>query len=237
MDLFAQQWTSYRAVVEHNLMEHQAVAATTASTLENWLAACPADAQPPRMVDLGCGDLALLAPVLKRLPLGSYTGLDLTAEVLPLAQQALGTVAYPCRWLEGDLLRWARDSAAEQDEPVDILHSAFAIHHLSDSQKATFLQAARRRISPNGLFLWVDVFRQPGESRAAYLERYCQRIVGGWGVLSDAQREHVLDHVTRLDQPADREAIQATAEQAGWHWRWGWNGRHGAEAMAVLTPV
>ena len=48
--------------------------------------------RPPRMVDLGCGDLALLAPLLRRLPLGSYTGLDLTAQVLPLAQQGLGDV-------------------------------------------------------------------------------------------------------------------------------------------------
>ncbi|MFZ9850865.1 MAG: class I SAM-dependent methyltransferase [Vulcanococcus sp.] len=234
MELFDRQWTSYRLVVDHNLMEHQQVAGATAAAIEAWLAQRPAAAPPPAMADLGCGDLALLAPHLRPLPLGHYTGLDLSAAVLPLAQRALGEVPYPCQWLEGDLLAWATDAASPV---IDLLHSAFAIHHLSDSQKATFLQAARRRISPNGLFLWVDVFRQPGESRAAYLERYCQRIVGGWGVLSDAQREHVLDHVTRLDQPADREAIQATAEQAGWHWRWGWNGRHGAEAMAVLTPV
>jgi hypothetical protein len=34
MDLFEKQWASYRAVVEHNLMEHQAVAAATAAALE-----------------------------------------------------------------------------------------------------------------------------------------------------------------------------------------------------------
>ena len=103
MDFFAQQWASYRAVVGHDLMEHQAVAAATAAVLESWLAAREPGAAAPRMVDLGCGDLALLAPLLRRLPLGSYTGLDLTAQVLPLAQQALGDVPYPSQWIEGDM--------------------------------------------------------------------------------------------------------------------------------------
>ena len=237
MDLFAQQWASYRAVVEHNLMEHQAVAASTAATLENWLAARSAEAQPPRMVDLGCGDLALLAPLLQRLPLGSYTGLDLTAEVLPLAQQSLGTVAYPCRWLAGDLLRWASDSAGDHEERVDILHSAFAIHHLSDPEKQTLLECLRTRIAPGGLFIWVDVFREPGEARDAYVKRYLNRIASSWPQLTAQQQEHVSSHLATYDNPADRGAIEEAASAAGWQWLWAWNGTHRAEAMAVLSPA
>ena len=225
MDFFAQQWASYRAVVEHDLMEHQAVAAR-----EEGAAAA-------RMVDLGCGDLALLAPLLRRLPLGSYTGLDLTAQVLPLAQQALGEVPYPCQWIEGDLLRWADEARADGDEPVDILHSAFAIHHLSDSEKQTLLENLRSRIAPGGLFIWVDVFRDAGESRDAYVQRYLQRIATGWPQLSLAQREHVSQHLAAYDNPAERSAIESAAEAAGWHWRWAWSGAHRAEAMAVLTPA
>ena len=237
MDLFAQQWASYRAVVEHDLMEHQAVASATAATLEGWLKARPHDAAAPRMVDLGCGDLALLAPLLQRLPLGSYTGLDLTPEVLPLAQQALGNVAYPCRWLEGDLLRWASDPAGDDAEPVDILHSAFAIHHLSAEEKQWLLERLRTRIAPGGLFIWVDVFRKPGESRDIYVQRYQQRIASSWPQLSAQQREHVSSHLAAYDHPADRAAIEATGKAAGWQWRWAWNGRQHAEAMAVLTPA
>jgi SAM-dependent methyltransferase len=229
MDLFAQQWASYRAVVAHDLMEHQAVASATAATLEGWLKARPHGAAAPRMVDLGCGDLALLAPLLQRLPLGSYTGLDLTPEVLPLAQKALGNVAYPCRWLEGDLIRWASAPAGDDAEPVDILHSAFAIHHLNAEEKQWLLERLRTRIAPGGLFVWVDVFREPGESRDIYVQRYYQ--------LSTQQREHVSSHLAAYDHPADRAAIEATAKAAGWHWCWAWNGAHQAEAMAVLTPT
>ena len=237
MDLFQQQWATYRAVVQHDLMEHQEVAAATASAIDRWLAQRPVGAALPRMVDLGCGDLALLAPLLRRLPLAEYTGLDLTGAVLPLAQQALGPVPYPCRWLEADLQSWACGAEGDQPGPVDLLHSAFALHHLSDSEKASFLKAARQCISPTGLFLWVDVFRLPGESREVYLERYSQRIRGDWTVLSGEQKEQVLSHISSFDLPADRASIQAAAEASGWRWQWGWNGLHQAEALAVLTPV
>lgn len=104
MDFFDRQWASYRSIVDHNLMEHREMATATALALEGWLASRPAEAPAPRMVDLGCGDLAQLAPLLRRLPLGAYTGLDLPAVVLPLAQRELGPVPYRTLWQEGDLL-------------------------------------------------------------------------------------------------------------------------------------
>ena len=234
MDFFERQWSSYRAIVEHDLMEHRAVAAATAAALDDWLAHRSVDAPAPSMVDLGCGDLALLAPLLQRLPLGQYIGLDLAGVVLPLAEAALGEVDYPTRWREGDLLAWAQESEAET---TDILHSAFAIHHLDDEGKSTFLRAARRRINPDGLFIWVDVFRESGESREAYIDRYRRRITSGWAQLSPAQREHVIGHLSSFDIPAEREAIVSAATKAGWQWRWGWQGAHQAEALAVLTPI
>jgi cyclopropane fatty-acyl-phospholipid synthase-like methyltransferase len=239
MDFFERQWTSYRAIVEHDLMEHQAVARATAAGIDSWLAARPAGAPAPHLVDLGCGDLALLAPLLQRLPLASYTGLDLTAAVLPLAKQALGAVPYPSHWLEADLLAWAQADPANASgaRPVDILHSAFAIHHLTDPDKATFLQAARQRIAPGGVFLWVDVFRQPGESREEYVARYKRRIAAQWPQLTAEQQQHVTSHLSTYDIPADRQAIEAAATVAGWRWSWGWHGAHQAEAMAVLTPA
>jgi cyclopropane fatty-acyl-phospholipid synthase-like methyltransferase len=242
MDFFERQWTSYRAIVEHDLMEHRAVAEATATAIQAWFDARPATAPPPHLLDLGCGDLALLAPLLQRLPLASYTGLDLTPAVLPLAQQALGSVPFPSHWVEGDLLAWATlGTAAEGDavvgQPVDILHSAFAIHHLSDADKATFLQAARQRIAPGGLFIWIDVFRQAGENLEAYVARYTRRITTLWPQLTTEQQEHVISHLSRCDIPADRQAIAAASEAAGWQWHWGWQGAHQAEALAVLTPA
>jgi SAM-dependent methyltransferase len=233
MDLFAQQWATYRAVVSADLMEHRAVAAATAAALEGWLAQRPEDAPAPELVDLGCGDLALLAPLLQRLPLGRYTGLDLTTAVLPLAQAALGPVPYPTTWQQGDLLAWIQADGP----PVDLVHSAFALHHLNDTEKATFLEAARRRLAPDGLLLWADVFRQPGEALAAYRQRYSARIRQSWTGLSQQQQGQVIDHLSSFDIPAERGAIEAVAAAAGWRWQWVWQGQHRAEALAVLTPA
>ncbi|MFM7675552.1 MAG: class I SAM-dependent methyltransferase [Synechococcus sp.] len=241
MDLFEKQWASYRAVVEHDLMEHRAVASATAQALEDWLARRPAGAPAPQLVDLGCGDLALLAPLLRRLPLGSYTGLDLTPAVLPLAEAMLGPVPYPTHWQEGDLLAWAMAAAPSAGDPsaapVEILHSAFAVHHLSDGQKTEFLAGARRRIASDGLLIWADVFRELGESLSAYRQRYSTRIRRGWQPLNSEQQEQVIAHLSQWDIPAERGPIEAAAAAAGWTWQWVWQGQHRAEAVAVLTPA
>lgn len=242
MDLFETQWSSYRAVVAHDLMEHRALTAATTGALDGWLARRPSSAGAAALVDLGCGDLALLAPLLRRLPLGSYTGLDLTPAVLPLARAALGPVPYPTHWQQGDLLAWATAtgttaSAGSAAAPVAILHSAFALHHLSDGQQATFLAAARRRIAADGLLLWADVFREPGESLDAYHQRYSARIRQDWDALTPEQQEQVITHLCSFDRPAERGTIEAVAEAAGWHWEWLWQGQHRAEALAVLTPA
>ncbi|WP_296421128.1 class I SAM-dependent methyltransferase [Vulcanococcus sp. CPBay_Sum15L08_68] len=230
MDLFQRQWATYRAVLDHDLMEHQAMSLACGQVLRQ---VC-ATAQAPNLVDLGCGDLGLLAPLLQTLPLGHYTGLDLCAEVLPLAQAALSQAPFPRSWLAEDLLSWAN---APQAEAVEVIHSSYAVHHLQqDQDKANWLKGCRRRITPGGRLIWVDVFRQAGESREAYLARYGGR-VQGWSALGADQRQAVLAHIQRFDYPAERGVIEGIAQEAGWSWQWAWEGRHGAEAMAVLSPA
>ena len=85
MDLFNRQWSTYRQIVDHDLMEHRALSAELAKALNSYLqqrqakAGAEAEAEAEgingnpnlAMVDLGCGDLALLAPLLRQLPLSS----------------------------------------------------------------------------------------------------------------------------------------------------------------------
>jgi hypothetical protein len=234
LDLFEHQWATYRSVVEADLMEHRAITAAIAAALTNHLDKRPARAGAAQMVDLGCGDLGLLAPVLRTLPLGSYTGLDLTAAVLPLAQAALGPVTYRCHWLQGDLLSWALESWATSS--IDILHASFAIHHLDGDQKQTFLRHTRPKMAPGSFFLWADVFREPGESRNHYVERYSERVRSLWPLAPERQ-EQVISHLSNFDHPADRSAIESVARACGWQWQWLWQGAHQAEAVALLTPA
>ena len=66
------------------------------------------------LADLGSGDLALLAPLYRSLPLERFTGVDAAASVLGLAAEVLGPVAYPCSWEHEDLLLWSRREGAER---------------------------------------------------------------------------------------------------------------------------
>lgn len=243
---FERSWDTYRTIVAHDLMEHRALTSACARALRQWLRdrpqTAPSATAGPAMVDLGCGDLTSLAPLLRELPLGTYTGLDLSASVLPRASATLGPVPYPTHWQQGDLLSWATDGPQQRETPhqqatIDILHSAFAIHHLNDDDKEMFLRGARQRIAPNGLFLWGDVFRRPGEAEAEANRRYGDRVLSGWSPLSPEQKRQTTDHIQALDHPADRAAIQAIAEASGWRWLWLWQGHHDSEALARLTPA
>lgn len=234
LELFEHNWRAYRAVVDHDLMEHRALTDALKAVVE-------ALVRPGwAWADLGCGDLALLAPLLRALPLGRFEAVDAAAAVFPLAAAnleaaAAGPVPFPCRWSHQDLLAWA-----EQREPAfhfNLITCSYALHHLSDLDKQRVLAALARRLAPDGALLIADVFRRDGESRAAYIDRYGQRVRDTWGVLPGADRQRVLDHLSAHDKPAERGAFVACACGAGWACRWIWNGSHGAEALVLLWPA
>lgn len=236
MDFFENQWSTYKTIVQHDLMHHRALVAAVEHALEHYFNSAPAGHRP-HFVDLGCGDADPLAAVLRDLPLGSLLGMDQASSVLPLAAKALGEVPYPCDWIQADLLEWAT-AATPHSNPVDILYSSFAIHHLDGESQEAFLAGARRKISPSGIFLWADIFREPAESVDDFRLRYTQRMSNHWGDALDPQQlDHACFHVSNFDLPADREAIRNTARIQGWTLSWIWAGPEKAEALAVLTPA
>ena len=242
IEFFSQQWATYRAIVDNNLMEHRQLTAAVAEAVQAWFAARPADAGPADLADLGCGDLALMAPLYRQWPLASLLAVDCTAEVLPLAQQQLGQVPYPCRWLEMDLLAWASSAnqagqaTGQQNQQLDLILTSFAVHHLNDKEKGQFLEGCSRKLRPGGLLLWADVFRQPGEQRQEYVDRYSQRVRQGWLVLNASQQDQVINHLSSCDFPAAADAVMPLAEAAGFGCRWLWRGEHQAEALLALMP-
>jgi SAM-dependent methyltransferase len=236
MDFFENQWSTYRTIVQHDFMHHRALVGAVEQVLKHYFDGAPAGHRP-HFVDLGCGDADPLAAVLRDLPLGSLLGLDQASSVLPLAAKALGEVPYPCDWIQAELLEWAT-AATPQTHPVDILYSSFAIHHLDGESQEAFLAGVRKKINPKGIFLWADIFREPGESVNDFRLRYTQRMTDHWGgALQPQQLAHACFHVSHYDLPADRATIGTTARNQGWNLAWIWSGPDKAEALAVLTPA
>lgn len=233
MDLFEERWQTYRTVVDHDLMEHHAVTSASATALHSWFEAHPDRRGRARLLDLGCGDLAQMAPIFQALPLRGYVGVDLTEPVLPLAQAALGSVPFDAEFHHSDVRTFVDSSS----DTYDLAHASFVLHHLEDNDKTDFLTALRHRIQPDGLFLWTDVFRIPGESREGYLARYAARIRTEWDAISADARETIATHIHSYDFPTDRDHAAEFAQRAGWTLEWLWQGRYDAEAIAVLRPA
>lgn len=233
MDLFEQRWQTYRSVVDHDWMEHRGLAGACEAALTAWFTDHPDRRGRARLLDLGCGDLAQMAPVFRTLPLGDYVGVDITEQVLASARAALGPVHFTAEFHHADVRTFAETPGAA----FDLVHAALVLHHLADAEKEEFLTALRRRIHPEGAFLWADVFREPGESVPEYASRYAARIRRDWTTLDHESREALVTHMSTCDFPADRAAIVETAQRCGWHLRWIWQGTHRAEAVAMLTPT
>lgn len=232
MEFFERQWRTYREIVDHDWMEHRGITTAATEALRSWMAQHPERRGKARLLDLGCGDLALMGPVFGGLELGSYVGVDLTEQALPLARVALGRSPFDITFHHADVRTFI---ATQRD--VDLVHASLVLHHLSDDEKAVFLAELRLAVQPEGAFIWADVFREPNEERAEYVSRYASRIRRDWSAIDDDDREAIVTHMGTFDFPADREAIIATARDAGWKWQWLWTGRHQAEAVAVLTPA
>ena len=233
MDFFERQWHTYRSIVDNDWMEHRGLTAACAGALGRWMAAHPQRRGKARLADLGCGDLALMGPVFRTLPLGSYVGVDLTEQVLPLARAALQPAPFPAEFQCADVL----DFIESADADFNLVHASLVLHHLADDQKSRFLESLLRRMRPEGGFLWADVFCEPGEARADFAARYADRVRRGWSAVDEEAREAIVTHMSTFDIPADRAAVEVTARRAGWRWEWLWQGSHQAEAVALLTPA
>lgn len=86
---------------------------------------------PPgaRVVDLGCGPARHLSYLARRRPDITVTALDIAPNMLKLARETIAQegVADQIELVEGDMTDFA---GRFDDEPVDIVTSIFALHHL-----------------------------------------------------------------------------------------------------------
>jgi hypothetical protein len=102
----------------------------------------------------------------------------------------------PCHWLQDDLLHWA----GQPGERFSVISCLFGLHHLDDPDKQRFLERVGGRLAEGGLLLIGDVFREPGEDRQAYVQRYVRRIRQQWtslGAGSAGSRGGSLDEQRR----------------------------------------
>jgi len=205
-DQLFEEWQVYEKLVIHDYMDHRAFfSRLQAEILARFK-------RPVAILDLGCGDLTPILPMLANLPLQRYVGIDQSDVALALASRRLGELFVPGHLIEGDLLT----AIMEIEGSFDIILASFSLHHLADPMdKLRTLEAGRQLLTPDGLFALIDVFSGESEPRDRYLERWIHQAETRYIELHNDEKEILFDHVRSRDFPISLAAFEALGKQAG----------------------
>lgn len=217
-------------------MDHRALSAVMAQELR---AICERlrrqrPEQPLDLIDLGCGDLALLPELYRSLPLDRFIGLDAAPAVLPLARRALEPAPFANAWLCDDLSRWLLDPESPQ---LAIVVSCFALHHLDPAGMRRALQGLRQRLRPGGVVLLADMVRHDGDSHDEHMRRNLGRVRRWARVMGEEASQAIHDHVSSSDRPSDLGELMAQAQAARWRPTLLWSDNDRLEALLRLEPA
>jgi ubiquinone/menaquinone biosynthesis C-methylase UbiE len=202
---FFNGWQIYQQVLTQNYMEHRQIAEIVNHYLRE---ECPS---LDSVLDLGCGDGVFSRQIFQGLTLGQYWGVDLAHQAITLAQENLQDLAPQINFFPGEISIFI----AQCEQQFELILAGFCLHHLSAQQKQEFLREARRCLTPRGRLIWVDVFRQEGESREGYLKRYENIMKNHWTNLSTQVKEQTLDHICQSDYPEMASSFQEWVSNAG----------------------
>ena len=203
---FVDTWTVYKKIVQGNFMFHQEIYQSVDRLLKE------RDPAPFSLLDLGCGDAENLHPLLLRRNVAHYVGVDLSVVALKLAAEHLQNLQLKVEFQVDDMLHFL-----EQEDPqtFDVIFSGFALHHLSPTEKRRFLMAVKKRLTPEGEFILVDVFRDLGQHLPDYLDAYCEKMANEWKTLTKEELDYAISHVREFDTPDTLKTIEILASEAG----------------------
>jgi SAM-dependent methyltransferase len=98
------------------------------------------------LLDLGCGDAHVFAPILRRISPSSYKGIDLSETALARAAENLKSLPCPVQLAHSDMLSALSDGVSYDSS------TAVRSHHLSPRTKR--FSAARLALAPAACCCW-----------------------------------------------------------------------------------
>lgn len=113
----------------------------------------PANFQPKRILDLGCGTGNLTDPMFKAFPEAEIDALDISEEILNESRKRFSHTPN-IRYIQADFknLHLAPGS-------YDLVMSSIAIHHIEDPDKIKLYAEVFQALSPGGIFIFADQTR------------------------------------------------------------------------------
>ncbi len=197
-------WHLYQKIVSFNNMFHREIYADVAQVLSKVGSGFS-------LLDLGCGDASNLVPVIARLPITHYCGVDLSQTALDLAKTNLNALSCVTSFHNTDLLQAVQDL----EEQYDVIFTSFALHHLSLPQKEMFFKAAYSRIKSSGFLLMIDVVREEQQDLASYLNAYCTWLRKDWQGIDAQEKAIACQHIMENDFPETLSTLEKLTQQSG----------------------
>jgi trans-aconitate methyltransferase len=170
-----------------------------------------------RFIDLGCGSGGLARAVLGQYPDAEAILVDFSAPMLTEARAALQGIDATTQIVNADLADAGWKTTIEQSRPIDLIVSAYAIHHLTDERKRALYAEVFDCLTSGGLFLNIEHVASANASIEALSDELmidtqfaCQRRGG-----SNKSREQIArEFVQRPDKAAN--ILAAVEDQCSW---------------------
>ena len=207
---FFNGWSLYRRIVDNDYLYHRSAREALAAWLDEWV---KDSNRSFSFLDLGCGDAAFSAGILKGRSVTSYTGRDLSPVALDLARENTAGIAAPVSLIPGDFML----EVGTLPSSYDIIYIGLSLHHLSRQEKEYFFGELRRKVSPGGAVLIFDPVLNPGESRDSYMGRWVDHAKWSWSALTVEEVAGAVQHVTTSDFPEEISTLNRMAVASGLH--------------------
>ncbi len=201
------EWRAYQKLLDHDYMYHVAFF----SHLQQEIQRC--FHEPVAILDLGCGDVSPIRPMLEELDVRLYCGVDQSETALSKAEAVLASLNLPSRVYPGDLL----DTLRTLTGGFDVIVASFSLHHLQTSEaKMQVLEECHRVLNPGGLVAIIDVFHAEDETREEYLRRWVDFARKSYKALDSEEMTSLIDHVQSNDFPESLSTYQFIGRAAGY---------------------
>lgn len=204
--IFIRNWEIYQKVIKENYMKHKELGETAHKYLQDF-----SERTPIEMLDIGCGDAHQISEQLKSLNVAAYTGYDLSEQATQFAKKHFTSFENTATFQIGRM----EELIKEDQTSYNVIYTSFAIHHLVDEKKAEIIKDCYNKLIDGGLFILIDIKRQPGQSINDYKSSYAQWINADWHALDKDEKNAIIDHLNTCDIPVETKAYLEYAQQAG----------------------
>ncbi|MBD2355668.1 class I SAM-dependent methyltransferase [Tolypothrix sp. FACHB-123] len=208
-EFFGKQWQIYQKMLDNNYMGHREIYNILHEFLINYFQ------KPFRMLDLGCGDASFTSQALLNTNISCYYGVDLSIPALETAKENLAKINCDKTLISGDFSQL--DSVLEllPENKFDTIFMSFALHHQHLEQKYYFIEQFHNLLNSGGVFILIDVVRQPEEDRDTYVRRYLDIAKQDWSLLTQEDYSMVAEHMLLSDFPETQQTLQEISQKIG----------------------